>query len=619
MPLKKLTFKPGVNRENTRYTTEGGWYECDKIRFRQGLPEKIGGWQRLSGNTFAGLCRSIWEWTTLGGSKSRGIGTEKKLYVERGGEYHDITPLRATENLTDPFDTTSGSSTVTVTDAAGGYFVGDYVTFSGASAVGGLTIDGEYVIQSVGSGDYTIDAGSNASSTATGGSSVTAKYQINVGPATQTASVGWGSGGWGSGTWGSSSTGTDKMRLWSQANFGEDLIASIRDGAVYYWDSSAGTGTRAVELSTLGGASNTPTVQTMILVSDVSRFVFAFGANVQGESSADPLLVRWSDQEDAANWTPAATNQAGSLRLSRGSKIVSAKQARQEILVWTDSALYSLQFLGAPDVWGAQIVGENLSIVSQRAVAYSNGVAYWMGFGTFYRYDGTVSALRCDLRKYVFNDINSVQVDQIFAGTCEEFNEVWWFYCSDGSTTVDKYVVYNYVQDIWYYGSLARTAWLDSPTDGVPIAATYDNILVAHETGVDNNETSTSQAIEAYILSSEFDLSDRDTDGDSYMFVWRALPDVTFDGSTASSPSVTLSLLPLGGSGSGYNDPKSEGGSSSRAVTRTATAPVEAYTDQVNIRVRGRQIALKLESSDIGVQWQMGFPRLDMRPDGRKS
>jgi hypothetical protein len=617
MPLKKIALKSGVNRENTRYASEGGWYECDKIRFRQGTPEKIGGWQRISTTTFLGVCKSLWSWVTLGSLQLIGVGTNLKFYVERGGSYNDITPIRATVSLTDPFETTVGSSIVEVTDAAGGYIDGDFVTFSGATAVGGIaadTLNQEYQISYTSGNSYTIDVGTNATSSATGGGSVSAAYQINIGPAFTIPLTGWGSSFWGSGTWGFGTESTESLRLWSQSNFGEDLIFGPRGGAIYYWDATNGTSSRGVLLSSLGGASGVPTVQNYILISDISRFVFCFGANPIGSATQDPMVVRWSDQEDATNWTPAATNQAGSLRFSRGTEIVTAAQSRQEVLVWTNSSLYSMQYVGAPEVWTAQLVGENISIASQNSVAYSNGVAYWMGRDKFYKYDGRTQPLICNLRKFIFDDLNPAQYDQVFAGTNESYHEVWWFYCSSNSTAVDRYVIYNYVENVWYYGTMARTAWLDSGLREYPLAATYSNNLVNHEIGVDDAETATPQAIHAFVASAEFDLDD----GHQFMFIWRMLPDIRFDGSTAENPSAVMTLLPLANSGSGYNSPLSEGGSNAGTVIRTATLPIEQYTGQVNVRVRGRQLAIKVESTDLGVTWQLGVPRADMRSDGRR-
>ena len=615
MPLKKLLLKSGVNRENTRYTSEGGWYECDKIRFRQGTPEKIGGWQRISSTTFQGVCRSLWNWITLGSINYVAVGTNLKYYIENGGAYTDVTPLRDTVVLTNPFETTSGSPIVTVTDANGGFADGDFVTYSGASAVGGLTLNGEYQITlTTTTNEYTIDAGSAASSSATGGGTVTAAYQINVGTAFAIPLTGWGASSWSSGTWGVGETSVESIRLWSQSNFGEDLVFGPRGGAIYYWDATSGLTSRGVELSTLSGANNVPTSQNILEISDINRFVFAFGANEFGSSTVNPMLVRWSDQGSVVDWTPSVTSQAGFLTLSRGTEIIASKQARQEVLVWTDAALYSMQYVGAPVVWSAQLVGENISTASQNCVAYANGVAYWMGKDKFYKYDGRTQPLRCDLRKFIFNDFNTQQYDQVFAGTNESYHEVWWFYCSTDQTNIDRYVVYNYLEDIWYYGTMARTAWLDSGLRGKPLAATYSSNLVNHEEGVDDNETGTTAPIHAYVASAEFDLED----GHQFAFIWRILPDIRFDGSTAGSPSATMTLLPLANSGSGYNNPLSEGGSNSRTVTRTAVLPVEEYTGQIYTRVRGRQLAMKVESTDEGVTWQLGAPRIDMRPDGRR-
>jgi len=701
MPLKKILLKPGVNRENTRYTTEGGWYDCDKIRFRQGTPEKIGGWQRISNSTFLGVCRSLWNWVTLGGQKLIGVGTNLGFYIESGGEYNNITPIRDTAILTDPFETFNGSSIVEVTDAGGGYIDGDFVTFYGATAVGGVTVDGEYQITISGATTYTIDVGTAATSDATGGGTVSAVYQINIGASAQVPVLGWGAGSWSYGTWGVGTTSSSSIRLWSQSNFGEDLIFGYRGGPIYYWDASLGyrtlssptvtitiaspavvsstiplldgtpirikttgalptglsegveyfvinsvgttfnlsataggsaintSGTQsgihslfsnAVDLASYGDGSGIPTVQNYVLTSDINRFVFAFGTNNIGEAVLDPMLVRWCDQEDPFNWTPAATNQAGSLRFSRGSEIVTAVQARQEMLVWTDAALYSLQYVGAPAVWAAQLVGENISIISQNSAVYANGVSYWMGKDKFYKYDGRTQTLRCDLRQYIFNNFNHLQTDQIFGGTVESFNEVWWFYCSADSDTIDRYVVYNYLEDIWYFGTMERTAWVDLGTLDYPVAATYENNLVAHETGNDDQVGLDPLPITAYITSSQFDLED----GDKFAFIWRVLPDVTFRGSDAESPSMTMYLLPLKNSGSGYSVNKevnanhSVANESDKTVTRVATLPIEEFTGQIYTRVRGRQLAMKVESTALGVAWQLGAPRLDMRPDGRR-
>lgn len=616
MPLQKLQLKPGVNRENTRYTTEGGWWESDKIRFRQGTPEKIGGWERISANTFLGVCRSLWNWVTLGGQNLIGVGTNLKFYIERGGAYSDITPVRATVTLTNPFNTTNGSALVTVDDVAHGCVTGDFVTFSGATTVGSLDLNNEYEVTVTTDDEYTITASSNANATVTGGGTVTAAYQINTGANQAVPLTGWSAGAWGIGTWGNSGVTTTGIRLWSQSNFGEDLVFAYRGGPICYWDATNGVVTRGlvVNATNFPLQSDCPTIVNSVTVSDIFRFVVAFGANDLGTAVQDPMLIRWSDQEDFQNWTPAAVNQAGSLRLSSGSEIVASIQARQEILVCTDTALYSMQYLGAPEVWGAQLLGDNISIASQNSMAYAGAVAYWMGRDKFYMYDGTVRPLPCNVRKYVFTDINPTQYDQVCTGTNEGYHEVWWFYCSAASTTVDRYIIYNYLDNVWYYGNMARTAWLDSSLRGEPIAATYSNNLVNHEVGNDDKETAVTTAIHAYITSSEFDLDD----GDKFMFINRMLPDVTFEGSSATSPAAVMTLLPMQNSGSGYNNPLSKGGVNDAAVTRTATVPIEEFTGQVFLRIRGRQMAFKVESTEIGVAWQLGTPRVEMRPDGRR-
>jgi hypothetical protein len=698
MPLKKLTLKPGVNRENTRYTNEGGWYESDKVRFRQGTPEKIGGWTRISANTFLGVCRSLWNWVTLNFQNLLGVGTNLKFYVENGGAYYDITPIRAEVTLTNPF-TTNGTTTVTVTDAAAGFINGDYVTFYGGTAVGGQLITGEYKITSTASGSYTITIPS-AATAATGGGTVYAVYQINIGPAYATPTTGWGASTWGSGTWGIGTTMTDALRIWNQANWGQSLVYGPRGAPLYYWNAAIGyrqpgitvsiaspcvavvsgisivdgtaltltttgalptglvpgvtyyainsTGTtfnlaataggaaintsgsqsgtqsisvRGILLSSLAGADGyTPQFQNTFTISDASRFVLVFGTNDYGSSTLDPMLIRWSDQESLTTWYPAVTNQAGSARLSHGSKIVTTLQSRQEIVVWTDQALYSLQYLGPPYVWGTQLLADNVSIAGPNAAAMASGITYWMGVDKFYKYDGRVQTLRCDLRQYIYSDINPSQFDQVFASTNEGFNEVWFFYCSQNSQTIDKYVIYNYFEDTWYYGTMARTAWLDTGLREFPIAATYSYNIVNHEDGVDDNETGTTLPITCSITSSQYDIDD----GDRLAFVWRMLPDLTFRGSTdGTTPELTMQLLPLLNSGSGYYDPKSVGGTSSDAsqlVSATQTYPIDldTYNGQIYIRIRGRQMSMRITSNKIGTQWQLGSPRIDIRPDGRR-
>lgn len=690
MPLKKIAFKPGVNKENTRYTNENGWYISEKVRFRQGTPEKIGGWQRISGDTFQGVCRLLWNWVTLSFDNLLAVGTNLKFYIERGGVYYDITPIRETATLTDPFTTASGSAVVTVTDTSHGGATGDFVTFSGASAVGGLTLNGNYQITVTDANTYTITAASNASSTATGGGTVTAKYEIPVGPAIQGAVIGWGSGGWGEGYWGIGVAGTEQLRLWEAENWGEDLVFLPRGGALYYWDATTGVSTRGVKLSTIGGTCSftaaSPTVVTLnesslvegtavqfnttgtmpsgvsanttyylrnvagatanisasptgalvnagstgsdvyiselmdvptktntFIISDTSRFLILFGTTDYGSAVLDPMLIRWSDQESLVDWVPSATTQAGSLRLSHGSEIVTVVQTRQEIVVFTDASLYSLQYQGPPVVWGTQLLGDNISIISAHAAIVASGIVYWMGVDKFYKYDGRVQTLRCDLRRHIFSNLNPSQNDQIFAGTNEGFNEIWWFYPSLNSTVIDQYVVYNYVEDVWYYGTMGRTAWSDSGLRAYPQAATYSYNVVNHELGWDDQTGETPVAINAYIESAEFDIED----GQNLAFVYRIVPDITFDNSTAESPQVTMTLLPLINSGSGYNTPQSVGGSSSATIQRLTTVNIERFTGQVYVRVRGRQMIIKVESVDLGNAWQIGTPRIDLRLDGR--
>ena len=619
MPLQKILFKPGVNRENTRYTTEGGWYECDKIRFRQGNPEKIGGWTRFSAFTYLGVCRSLWNWITLGGANLLGVGTNLKFYINLGGQYYDITPLRGSPTINNnPFVATLGSSVITVTDTAHGCLTGDFVTFSGAVGLGGNitagVLNAEHQVTVVDANTYTITVSATANATDVsgspgGGAAVVAAYQLNTGPEYEVPLVGWGAGGWGTGGWGTGTSDPIPLQLWSQFNFGEDLIFGPRGGGVYYWDASAGVTVRGVNL-TVSGDADTPLFQNHLLVSDASRFVIVFGTNDYGASTIDPMLIRWSEQEDPFTWTPAITNQAGSVRLSHGSEIVTAIQTRQEIVTFTDQALYSLQYLGPPFVWGTQLLGDNISIMGPSAVALASGVVYWMGVDKFYMYDGRVQTLNCDLRRYVFEDFNQDQAAQVFSGTNEGFNEVWWFYCSAGSTVVDKYVIYNYLEKIWYYGTLGRTAWLDTGLQPYPIAATYINNIVNHESGVDDSSTATPAPIAANISSSEFDIGD----GHNFGFVWRVLPDLTFGGSAASpTPQVTMTLQGLTNSGSGVT------ASAGQNVIKGSTYVItEEFTGQIYTRVRGRQMIFKIDSNQVGTTWQLGAPRIDIRADGRR-
>ena len=616
MALTKMQLRPGIRREVTNYSNEGGWYDCDKVRFRQGFPEKIGGWQQLSTARFQGTCRAITEWSTLGDLNLLGVGTHLKYYVARGGQYSDITPVRLT---TTPgavvFSATAGSATLLVTHTAHGARDGDFVRYSGAASLGGAIgaslLNTEHRIVEVLSLDtYTVELplDATAGDTGNGGAAVVGVYQISPGPETQAPLQGWGAGAWGLGDWGVGVAADEPLRIWNHANYGQDLIYGPRGGALYYWDALSGVDTPGTQI--VGG--DAPVVHLSLLVSDVSRFVICFGCNELGQTQLDPMLIRWSDQEQFNTWTPAITNQAGGIRLSAGSTIVTALQNRQEILVWTNSALYSMQYQGPPFVWGLQLMGENTSIAGPNAATSAAGVAYWMGVDKFYRYDGRMQPLPCDVQRYVFNNINSEQLDQVCAGTCEEFHEIWWHYPSAGSMTNDRYVIFNYMDGTWYYGTMERTAWLDSSLQGRPIAAFTDR-LVQHEVGNDDAARSEVQPIEAFIESSAVDIGD----GDRYSFVRRVLPDVTFKGSTNGvAPQVLFQMRPMRNSGSGFTDPASVGGSDRQPAVRVASAPVEEFTEQLNIRVRGRQIAMRVSSDGLGVRWQLGSPRVDVQPDG---
>ena len=628
MPLKKIQFRPGVNRENTRYTNEMGWYESQLVRFRQGTPEVVGGWEKTSVNKFLGVCRALWSWITLSGSNLVAVGTNLKYYIERGGNYYDITPIADVTTGTAVFTATPGSSILTVSDPSyTSYITNDFVTYANAVSLGenitAAVLNQEYQILSVdnGANTYTIDVGvaAGVGDIGDGGAATVATYQINTGPEIQVPRVGWGAGLWGLGPWGIGTTSDNELRIWSQSNYGQALIFGPRYGGLYYWDPTGGvTNNPGVNIASLPGASDVPTQQQVIVISDVSRFVFAMGCNDIGSSELDPMLIRWSDQEDYLNWTPAPTNQAGSIRLSHGSEIATAIQTRQEIVVLTDMAVYSLQYVGAPVVWQSTLLADGTSCFSPNSAVFAANTLYWMGNDKFYKYDGTVQTLNCDLRKYIFQDINREQPYQVFGGAVEAFNEVWWFYCSEGSTEIDRYVVYNYMEKIWYYGNLGRTAWLDTDTRDYPIAATYFNNLVYHEKGVNDYAGDDPAPINAWINSAEWDADD----GHNFSFMYRMLPDLTFSGSSnapdGSTPQATLSVIPLKNSGSGYTTPASVGGSDSANVNRIATVPVEEFTGQVFIRVRGRQFVFRIESNQLNTTWQLGSPRVDIRNDGRR-
>ena len=701
--LQKLQFRPGLNREGTDYSNEGGWYDGDKIRFRSGFPEKIGGWTQLSTSTFLGVCRSIWVWLDAdagAGNTYIGLGTSAKYYIYFGGVYNDVTPIVQTNILTNPFATSypTNPTTVTVTDSGYNPSIGDYVTFTGATAVGGITISGDYQVKTVPSSTtYTITSATAATSPATGGGTVTAAYEYPVGSNTYTIGVGWGAGPWSRGTWGSgySSGIGQQLRLWSNDNYGADLVIAPRGGPIFYWADSTGVGTRAQYLNTIAnsttaltdaatfgsgatsitvsstnapyiypymkitginlpagtavastyttGATTVPLTSTtsgassgsyafsyagsfvpiatyQVITSAVQEFIIAFGSNSYSPNNAattfNPMLVRWSDQANAYQWIPQVTNQSGEYLLTNGSYIMGARTTRQEILVWTDSCLYSMQYLGAPYVWGFQVLMDNISVMSPNSMITINNVTYWMGRDRFYMYSGRVEVLPCALRQYIFADINQDQAYQVFAGANEAFNEVWWFYVdnSSGGTAVNKYVIYNYLDRVWYYGTMARSAWMQTGTQPYPIAADYNGRLLYHENGCDDLATSAAQPINAYVQSSDFDIGD----GHNFGFVWRILPDVNFNSSTTNQPSVTMTVKPRQNSGTPYGAADNPQVQSAQNYTTVPEYTIQQFDGQVYTRLRGRQMSFRIESTGVGVAWQLGSPRIDIRPDGRR-
>jgi hypothetical protein len=637
VPLAKLQFSPGVNRETTSYTNEGGWFDCDKIRFRAGLPEKIGGWTRLGSSSFLGTCRVMHQWRTIALDNYLGLGTNLKYYIEEGEGYYDITPIRATTAAGDvTFAATDGSAVLTVADVGHGAVAGDFVTFSGATSLGGnitaAILNQEYRIESIVNADsYTINARAvaglsaitvngqysptlvlaNSSDSSNGGVSVIGEYQINVGLDTTVFGNGWGAGTWSRGAWGSGANinvVTDTLRLWSNDNFGEDLIINVVSGGIYYWDASSGLSTRAVPLSALSGASNPPSVATKVIVSDVDRHVIAFGANPIGSSDQDPLLIRFSDQENAADWTPSTTNTAGDLLVGAGSRIVTALETRQQILVYTDASLHAMQYLGPPFVFGINMISESISIMGPNACIAVDDNVYWMGQNEFYVYSGSVQKLPCSVKDFVFSDFNSLQSEKVFACTNSAFSEIWWFYPSADSQNINRYVVYNYSENAWYYGTMSRSAWVDRGVSATPIAAGLDGYLYLHESGFDDGSTSPASPLTAYIESSQLDIQD----GNNFSFVSRMIPDITFRNSTAQPPSAIFTLKARNFPGGAYLQDDAE------TVTKTASTPVEQFTNQVYVRLRGRSIALRVESTGLGVGWRLGTPRVDIRPDGRR-
>ena len=696
MPLMKLQFRPGINQETTRYMNEGGWYDCDKIRFRYGVAEKIGGWTRYSATTFEGICRKMHNWVALDASNYLALGTHLKLYIEEGTNYNDITPDRKSSTLSSgSLSATSGSAVVTITDNGHGAITNDYVIITNATTFAGIPandLNKEHIITRIDGNTFTITVATTATSTATGGGTPTLTYQINTGLSTITGGTGWGASTWDGETaddatttlngaitnsattitltdassfpsagqvrigtelinytgksgnnlttctrgvesttaaahsngatvvattsmvaWGEAATisvtsGTE-ARLWSFDNFGEDLIANVRDGNIYYWDKSNGLNNRAVALSTLSGASGTPTVARQIIVSDRDRHVIAFACDPTTDvGTQDPLLIRFSDQENAADWTPTATNTAGDLIIGSGSKFVAAIETKREILVYTDASLHTLKFIGAPFTFGISQISTGISIIGPNAAVAVNDGVFWMGENQFYVYDGRTTQIPCSVRAKIFDDLNLDQRELVTAALNSQYNEVWWFYPSLNSTENDKYVVYNYEEKVWYFGTLGRTAWVDAETRSYPVAAAPDNNLYNHENGNDDGSNNPATAITSFIESSPMSLEA----GDKYMLTNKVLPDVTFAGSTGANPEVTFELR-------AYNNPgENYGEALTSDVTRSATSPVEQYTDELYMRLRGRSFSLRLSSSDLGTQWRVGVPRVEVRPDGKR-
>ena len=628
MPLTKLQFRPGINRDITSYSNEGGWVDCDKVRFRLGYPEVIGGWEKYSSNTYLGTARALFNWVALDGSDFLGVGTHLKYYVEQGEAFYDVTPIRATTTNGITFAATDGSSTITATDSNHGAVQGDFVTIAGAVSLGGLVtaavLNQEYEILSVPTANtYTFTAKdttgatvtANASDSGNGGSGVDGVYQINTGLNTGVGGTGWGAGTWGRGTWGSgASIGvTTSLRMWSHDNFGEDLLINPRDGAIFYWDKSSGVTTRAVEIGTVSGAEETPLTAKQIMVSDVDRHVIAFGTNPVGSLIQDPLLIRFSDQESLTDWNPKATNTAGDLRIGSGSEFVRAIETKREIIIFTDSSVHSMQFIGAPFTFGIQPLASNTTIMGPNAAIAVEDAVFWMGRQNFYIYDGKTQQLPCTVKERVFFDFNYDQAHKVFAGVISEFSEIVWYYCSNtnsvangGTGENDRYVIYNYAEQSWYYGNLGRSAFLDRGIRTFPIAA-ESGYLYNHETGYSDDGSIMTSTIE----SSPIDMGE----GDQFIFIRRLIPDFTFNGSTTNSPTVNVTLQSNNFPAGSYL--QSEISKVDRNAVST-TVPFEQYTNKADVRLRGRAFSIKVDCSALGVRWRLGSPRVDIRQDGRR-
>ena len=628
MPLTKLLFKPGINRDVTSYTNEGGWVDCDRVRFRLGFPEIIGGWEKYSTNTYVGTARGLFNWSALDGSNLLGLGTEVKYYIEEGQQFYDVTPIRKTSTNSITFAATNGSSTITATDSNHGAVTGDHVTISGAVSLGGnvtaAVLNQEYQVTSAPtSNTYTFEAKdtsgatvtANASDSGNGGSGVDGVYQINSGLANGVGGTGWGAGTWGRGTWGSAASigVTTQLRLWSHDNFGENLIINPRDGGIYYWIKDDGFSNRAVEIGTIGGANETPVIAKQILVSDVDRHVIAFGTNPVGSTTQDPLLIRFSDQENVLDWNPTATNTAGDLRIGTGSQFVKAIETKREIVVFTNSSVHSMQFIGAPFTFGIQPLASNITIMGPNAAVAVEDAVFWMGKQNFYLYDGKTQQLPCTVTEHVFFDFDFDQFEKVYAGIISEFSEVIWFYTSSSNSLAnggdgenDRYVIFNYAENLWYYGDLGRTAFIDRGIRDFPIGAA-NNYLYNHESGY----TDDGSILTASIESSPIDIGE----GDKFSFIRRIIPDFTFTGSTNTDPTVNVTLQTNNFPGGSYLQ------SDLAKVDRTATSttvPFEQFTNKADVRLRGRSFSIKVDSSSAGTRWRLGSPRVDLRMDGRR-
>jgi len=616
MALQKLQFRPGVIRDVTGYTNEGGWRDSNLIRFRLGFPQSIGGWTKYAPNDqFIGTCRSMLNWVTLNSSNLLAFGTNQKFYIEEGGVNHDVTPIRKVSSLSNPFTATTGSSVISVLDAGHGCTNGDYVTFTGSATLGGnitaAVLNQEFSIAYVDASNYTItvNATANSSDTGKGGAGVVAAYQINIGLDTQVGGNGWGAGTWGRGAWGSAATTTvgNTLRLWAEDNYGEDLVFNVRNGGVYYWDATSGLSTRAVTLASLSTDPETPTLATQVIVSDRDRHVIALGANYGTGTVQDPLIIRFSAQEDPFTWTSLPTNTAGDLRLGSGSRIVRGVETKREIIVFTDVAAYSLQFVGPPYTFGITQIAAGINVNGYNSFATIDDTIYWMGTSSFYVYAGQTQPLTCPLQDYIFDNYNSAQSDKVFAAVTAEYSEITWFYPSANSDENNLYVTYNFADRVWSHGSMARTAWIDSGIRPFPLAASVDNYFYYQESGTDDGSTTPPSPLNAYIESAPIDIGD----GDKFSFVRRLIPDVSFFNAT-NEPTLDFILKTQNYPGSNYQN------GSDSTVVRTATVPVDQYTQVCDVRLRGRSVVLRVESNKVGTRWSLGSPRIETQVDGKR-